>query len=755
MADNKSINIGTNLEPPKMDPRFERVLKQMGNITAKYLNTSDLKKYNIEAEKNVKILQKMGIGNKELYKTMRNEGTRALKEQTKVMKDYGQEMDRVAAKASRAQATAARWVNRQGRNMRPGSTFDMAGAAGDMAERWTNQYRDQMQKGAEYARNIAEQQQQERDQAKGKMLQKAMWAGAGMQIGGQVISGVGNMIFGGGQQRLGYEAQKAQMAGNLYNELTSGNTSSLFALKGAGMEKLIGLSKDAYRNSVANQIGTGVSQAGSAVTAGSMAVATGGLSLGMGGGSQLADSTMGLANTGLAAYRGKTGADQAQATMEALQLMKALNPVEQRQYQEVEGRMGQIATFLNRGGNGAKLGDMRELIRSGNAGGLSTDETLSTFEGLRNSMGHQRALSLTGSVAQSEDAYGVGRSSAATALAGLSRVSTSSQQADAKLVEVMRKAMSMGINDSRLKEVFLESIPSLVYSMGGKAVNSTSSDMYGRMLQSAFTQTGDASMATDIASGARQVMGNLSTGNTNLQGYNTQRFGAFAGAMGGVDLGKDEKGRKRHLGMSELLPLSKLGIEGIGTQAFDDVVREKFPDITPEQIEKLRAAAIKGSLGGNYGAGFSNKAGVRILLAQNQNTMYDAVTAFEKMAESGNIGKPVNTDNSFTGLLGNTINPQISSTSADAQRFGAGRAQQEANKSSPLLAGLADDSKVQQLVDKMNFAGGAIIKVLEQAASYNSEELQNVPKLLDDVALSLGRLGVAANGALGTPTAGQ
>lgn len=464
--ENKSLSIGANIEP-KVSPKFERILKQMGNSTAKALNTPELKKMNVEWTKILKNYEQFGKIDQRLTKQLRDQSSKAWKEQTKLVESFNREMNRSVKIYADADKIAARWAQKRvafrygagttledlPTGVRQGILTQQAG----MAEGLRGRAAATQASGMEFMRDMAERQQADKAEARARLTENIMKVAAWGQAASAAVGVVGQ-VYGFGMREASYEAAARSFGGDMYRRITSGGAEAFGTMfdisrDPSRMANLISNARTASQLGLASDIGGsafGLLGKGAVMTAmpGSAAFMAGGA---MGDVSTLSNSIMDAA-------AGKVSADVAGQANKAVALMGQMSPIQRQLMMEYAGNLpeyGRLAALSQMGAQAPLL-----IGEAGVRGGIGRQGGMQVYQGLRGALSESAATYMMGTAARGEFDMNIGREAT---VGGLTRMATMAQGqagAEDRLINVMRKATALGIKDSTLREA-------IVTAMGG------------------------------------------------------------------------------------------------------------------------------------------------------------------------------------------------------------------------------------------------------------------------------------------------
>lgn len=127
--------------------------------------------------------------------------------------------------------------------------------------------------------------------------------------------------------------------------------------------------------------------------------------------------------------------------------------------------MGELGNL--QGGIGVNA--WRGMALAGIRGGMTAEQAMPLFMGLRQGVGMFGAESLIGSAATSNFRFGMDRNSAVSALSGLSTMQGGAAQADARLEQIFTRAFRAGFHDTAVQSAMAVTLPGLLGGVGGRA----------------------------------------------------------------------------------------------------------------------------------------------------------------------------------------------------------------------------------------------------------------------------------------------
>ena len=730
---NKVLKIESVMSAPQTLP-IEKALKKVAETARQTFSPKMWKDVNKEVDRHVKYL-------KETYKITKQQGEAYREHIIKPLKEQEALHKRIETTTRRSQLlfdNAERMADRRyQRRMQGVNALRNPGDAAAIREEADYRYAGVMSKargtmgaGFDYAASQADARQEEARNRRQEIAAKIMAGAAAVRIGGAIASGVGELYYGQSMRELGHKAGAAGFANTMYNQLTSGDISGLFAMmeQPGGMSRMRGLLGDAKTASQLNLIGQGLA---------------GAAQMGIGGAQTFVGTTMtgpwapmnvsqgletGLAG-GLTAGRawadysaGKVGHDVSNAALQGMQFMQSLNGPRQRQLAEVMGRLPQLAELASL--SGKKPGDIVSMLATaGEGGGLTFDQTQSLYETMGSSSSSAAALSNVGVVARAPRTMGIGREAAMAGMASLTGMAGGSDTAGRQLFEIMRRATSMGMSDAKIREAIVTTLPQIMETQAGRMTSSMgvtdamSAAMRNAALQGRTMDTGDirtgmgAVQAANMLTGGRSGIGPLDVG--------------MAGALlrtakaAGVD-------SRTAFSLSQI-PFNDLG----GTETRALLAGAGIGDRSAQDdiINKLRGAA-----GGVLSTTFPgmNTAQMASALARQTGANYD--TMFQSLSMLRNPAAMV-------GLTGGDITG-IDESSETGRMWGQ-VSQRAKLMNTPLVAGAQDES-INSGISGVQAAGQAMVDVIGVLSKTDASKLGDIPGLLDAVTVALGHLGDAA-----------
>lgn len=166
--------------------------------------------------------------------------------------------------------------------------------------------------------------------------------------------------------------------------------------------------------------------------------------------------------------------------------------------------------------------ELGTAVYAGADEGMHDSEVMDLQMNLRNRIGETRGNQLFESAAKSERMYGIDRNRAAGALTALTEgANGNATQAKQQWEELMSRAFSKGIKDSRLKDEIANAVSESGYGAGGKFDASAIGEMMKNMLNGNSTGL-DAKIARDAISFSEKFFGS----DTGQGGINTIKMNA-------------------------------------------------------------------------------------------------------------------------------------------------------------------------------------------------------------------------------------
>jgi hypothetical protein len=600
-----------------------------------------------------------------------------------------------------------------------------------------------------------------------------MAIGAGVQIAGKVLATGGDIIFGQSMRKAQYGAEAAGFAGKMYNDLTSGDYTGMITAMGdpearKRFKEIVG---DAGYRSNFNQAGAAIGAVGgiiggaaqtgmglammtNPVTAlGAAGAGMGGMNFSGGVGS-MAGSIGELGSVGANYMAGKTDADVSSAAIQGMEYTRNLDPIRLRHLQELQSRTRQIAEF----GSLSSLGGdpalkMNEMGKVGVLGGIGTlEETMSHFQALSNVMTHTSAMDKNNlaMVTRAPELLGMSREGAVQGMGATSRMAGGTGGAANELLNIMRKATALGMDDAKIREAIVTTLPQMLENgMGREKTLGNVSDFLSLAKTSAAQHGGPMDLRDlSTAAAAVKIGGQWTGGSTGLGSIDVPMVG------GGINLG--DKIRKKHKNFDTMTAqaFATLGIDKLNIG--NSYVRDAFEDMNItdpavqeeilEQYRVQKGASITKSQKGS-GLGRAN-----YFLQVGRSVGSDDYDATKLAAYGADRGSNVrNKDRAAADpndpTNANMMDPRNRSA-VDANIGNAG------NQYSPTDKALTDEENKAQLKNAIA-AAGAFITDLERLSKIDPEKLKLVPALVDSLAVSIEHLGTAVQGVRIPGTAGS
>lgn len=732
--DGKQIRIEPMIEP-KASPKMERMIKQYGNLWQKATQFGDLAKGNKELDKRLKGMEKWISKDKELAKIMSQNSNKALEAQRVTLQNIGKEVDKNVQRYQNAEKTAAKWASRAAsraasRYADLGGTPDfvtrnIAQMQANMAERIRGGAGATIASGSEALQARMREEEQERASERQR---KAWQIGQYMQAGAGIIQGVGNVFFGSTMRGLGYTAQQHAPAVRMYDEMTSGDYSTLLALGGSN-------SRDLVKNIHANQgtqtqmtlvaqglgglgqvlSGYGALQAGPAGAAASGAMGQG---------------ILGIAGAVMDAATGKVGADQATTTMQAIEFLKSMRGIQHKQFRALTGAAGQVTDLGNLAG-GVGSDQIKRLMASAAAGGLTLDQAMPLFNTLRGASSNADATNMLAAATGATTLFGVNRNAATQSMAGFSGMAGGGPGAQNAMISTMAHAVRKGIVDSQLKEVFITTIPALVNS-GIAARGGASDDMSAFVAGYANKLAANRGMAVDttdinLAAQAASYQNQLFSGGGSISPINVARQAGVIRLANKYGISNQGKVALASLSQDDLRVMDEK------SQIWKMLRDEE--GMSDDEIRELRDSYLKvgweayDTAMGGFGDRHSIAGKIAVAKATGGRLEY-----LERVSEqSGGAGTAAE------AALGKT---------GDQTRFDAQRIADAANLMHPLFAALSDEKMVRGL-GLVTAQANSLTEAFSNLERTDPDKLKDLPALLGMISDSLELLGTAAANALG------
>lgn len=769
MAD-KVLKIEAEIAP-RAGGGAQKLLKLAKEIGAAVANPKMLALQNKEYDKTIKFATQHLKITKEQAKVWK-ENLNTTKQQKTAIEDIGKLMERAQARLGKADFAGQEWLRRKMASSGINPITDPAGYA--RLQRTANQVSGNVRNRAQgdvdavmgFAQETARQQADEKQTQRMERVAKMMAIGTGIKVAGQIAGTVGDVIWGAEQRKLQFGSQAASFAGTLYKEMIGGDISSIHAMAKdpKAMARFKEIVSDARTNSQIQQGAEMAKGAGDVVLGGAQAylgMAMGGVGMGpvtVGVGAQ--QGIGGLASmgkTGMNYFAGKTEADVARTSLEALAYTKGLNPIEQMQFQELTSRQRQFAELggmsggigiqWNRDKNGKKTtavdysktgyGAAKFIMDNAAAGGIGNfDEALGMYEQLRGRIGERGAAHEGNFAAITTAPWSIGatRGSAMTGLTGAAGLMGGVAGASTELLNIFRKATSLGIHDSGLRTAFADAIPQLLETQSGRA--------YG---------TGTARAAWDLMEGNRQMRGpgaimdmrDLTVAQQGMQVAN-QMTGGQSGLMplDNAMLTKKYLAAKR-AGASDrtaqilaAMPMNDLVMTGDTARLLSG---SKDPQAVLDATRNAEVGVFKSLLPRG-----TTDAEAAFMYAKDRGISVEAARTAMGYVDTGAESKSM----SYLGF--------------PAALSSHGTKEQRANAEKLARLQLTNTYEGATNPQMQQHVGGALAgseklmqNLTELSKKWDLEGLKDVPGLVDKVAASINRLGVASATYTGTPYSGS
>lgn len=561
----------------KIDPRFQKVMRDVQRGLQMGFNTKHIKEYSKEFDKVLKNSKAMGISVGKLGKVMKESYNKSLIDGAKAMKMLQAELQRTERMMERSTAAKARYARAMRYKMTRGNegpmTAGMAAEYGSATEGFNARYDSTAAAKAEMIRDqmmlAYERQQQEKQDRRNLIASRTM---QGAQIVGAVAqsaNSIAQTYLGYEGRKLGYEAQAAGLGASLYNKLAGGGGFTEAAAMMASGSRIQGIASNAA--SAANW-NAGTQMVGGAA----QVVGSGALLYANPTAAMLGNSVSGIGSgvssfgEGLAAWNG--GADRgaySSAAMSAIEQSKLKDYVFQRAISDIEqnaqGRMKQYRLF----------GGQSTYLRNAQAGAnfLYGDQFASA--GLHNQLageyGNTIAAGITPEAMRMERDYRINAGVAGSAMGRFTEAGT--PQAAAQLEKILRRGVRLGLQDTQLKEALVSAIEG---------------DAYGPQGRRAFGDAGIVDFMTAGMGGRsmldfREAMGGfqaLEQALTQDQGYggalNLQRTKRVLQKHSGI-IGPAVSGGPGGLNALDLVMANRLSVRDLyNPSSFAQAFRERF-----------------------------------------------------------------------------------------------------------------------------------------------------------------------------------
>jgi hypothetical protein len=330
-----------------------------------------------------------------------------------------------------------------------------------------------------------------------------------------------------------------------------------------------------------------------------------------------------------------------------------------------------------------------------------------------------------------------------------------------RMLELMRKAMTLGIEDSRLKEAIVTTLPASISAMGGRTGNLANMSNIMSMAGNAALAGGRTMDQRDISVAAQAV------------DYNS-RLTSGASGIGPIDVRMTNKtmavARKMGLPADVGWALSTLGNKDLVMSEMTKDLLSSGGITDPKKQQAVLDAIRMGraNVADDTLKGMSSRQAVRdVALSQNDQVPYDVVkqsrnagkyqdaSAFEKWIEgkkdvlrATGTGTGPRFPNPLMDLfrpLDEGANPMSSGVEG---LLGTNRSIAR-TQGAPTQAGFTDE-KMQANLGNAVLVGEKFVGMLERMDKMgNLDHLQSVPKLVDDLATSIEHLGTATATATG------
>jgi hypothetical protein len=603
---------------------MEKLIKSYRDLGGAALNDKQLKKYNAEMERTIKYTEKYVKLTTQQAKIMREGPERSMREQEKIFDRITKKMD-LAQKRQTGPALGDRWLHHKIQQFGSGygdptnqplrDHWEARARAMNMRAR--EQHQGDIDLGREAIERRMRREEDDRMRDRQERTAKLMTIGAGIKVAGAAVGSTGDVVYGASMRKAGFEAEAAGFAGKMYNDLVGGDYTGLAAIlrNPKALGQFRSLVNDAKTNSQFQQFAQGAEGVGSTALGAATMLSSGGmgpmagLTMTAGAGTTVGgirDATMAVQN----AYLGKTAADTSSAAIRGLEFIKASDPIRLRQIGELQGRLAQIHQHAALSGGVVGIGDeggtnmagdpyslYNRMVKMGSRAGLGSDQAMGVFESLRGQLTHKAA----GSTANFEVAaaaphlLGMGRESAIGGMGVLGRTMMSGGDgASVQLIQVMRKAMAYGIEDSRLKETITATLPQMLETGAGRSMNLNSMDELMRLATNISKQHGGEMDPNDIrkAAGAMQLGSAISGGNTGLAPLDVQMVGPATNML----MRKYGKGGMTGnlAGLLATMPLGDLQSRNQENIAYMEQAGIKGEEAQEKLLEEIRLSKVAG-----------------------------------------------------------------------------------------------------------------------------------------------------------------
>lgn len=402
-------------------------------------------------------------------------------------------------------------------------------------------------------------------------------------------------------------------------------------------------------------------------------------------------------------YTNKAAAEASRGAETALDLFRNFNPVERRQFQEVQGRLGMITEMgMMAGGTGTDA--WRRLANASVAGGITDREGMGIFSQLRAGIGQEGAMGLLGTATTSMNRWGIERGTAASALASMASMGQGATGADERLTQVISRAFAAGLKDSAVQGALATRIAGLTTSIAGRGYSA-----------------GHAATMISEATGA--FGGGMSGLSLATQSYGLQAsLGGTGGPVQAMNVAQSASIFRvaSKYGLSRTTQLALVTVASSNPMA----IKEAKPG---SQIWEMIAAEGKDPtrILSELGAGASNTANAFLGGMLRENKIGAQIIA------AGAFGGTGETIGGALGMMGRGVTGDV----ANVNQIAFGNGQALLNLAQRGYAGV-QVSPVTQFIDKMEAQGGVekLMASLALAGNVMSNTLGSLkPEQLSDI----------------------
>jgi hypothetical protein len=507
-----------------------------------------------------------------------------------------------------ATAVGARWQNRQdlgvypfntGRPMpmidgRPVTGNDIA----DMARNRTQAHvqiglADQMRAQEQRAAEIGE-----RQQKYNRMASYATAFGVATQVAGEALSTFGNVAYGQREKELKYSGQAAQFAGKLYEDARTGDFTTMYGMLNAkgptgakGMALFREMMSDAGMRSGLNEWGSYGSAVGKSIVGTAQAalgtslmVGTGGLAAGVGG-LNVTQGVGGAVGGGIdlaeriAEYNaGRRQAELSDAGLRAANYMRNLDPIKLQQLSELQTMIPHLADLGNLSSGFSPNKVATQIAIAGGKGGIqSYQESKGYFDLLREQTSQATAEKDLEHVTRAPELYGIGRQYGASAMGALATGAGGNERAKKEMFDLFSSATLKGLNDSKIREGIVTTLPALMTGYGSRAASLTGANQLMDLAKEQAAAGGRAGPdLTDLRTALQGLMSNqqATTTNTGIAPWDVANWTSDQGALG--KLSKKMGKRLTPTARKQIsLDIGQLSNEALDTEAGKGYLRKQ------------------------------------------------------------------------------------------------------------------------------------------------------------------------------------